>query len=53
MELREKLGEREKPSDVLLPALLNFPSTKSEKKKGKSDVSLCKGGRTKEKVGRA
>lgn len=53
MERREKLGEREKPSDILLPALLNFPSTKSEKKKGKSDVSLCKGGRTKEKVGRA
>lgn len=48
-----KLGEREKPSEVSLRLLLNFPSTQSEKKKEKHHVSLCKGGRTKEKVGRA
>lgn len=50
MELRGKLGEREKLSEISLSSLLNFPSTKVEKER-ESVVSLCKGGKTKEKVG--
>lgn len=41
-----KLGEREKPSEVL-----NFPSTKSGKKKGTCHVSRWEGGRMKAEVG--
>lgn len=47
MELREKLGEREKPSEIFAPLafeLFRLQGKKSEKKGEKSAVSLCKEG---------
>lgn len=49
-----KLGEREKPSEISLHfAFELFQVQKVKEEREKSDVSLCKGGRPKEKVERA
>ncbi len=37
-----KLGEREKPSEISLRSLLNFPSTKSERRKKRAMLVYVK-----------